>query len=32
MIVFVLAPKSLTATNTYLDEMEELKGRDAAIS
>ena len=25
------APKSLTAINTCLDEMEELKGRDTAI-
>ena len=27
-----LAPKSLTAVNTCFDEMEELKGRDIAIS
>ena len=24
-------PKSLTAINTYLDEMEEFKGRDTAL-
>ena len=28
MIFFFLAPKSLTAINTCLDEMEEFKGRD----
>ena len=30
--VFFLAPKSLTAINTLLDDMEEFKGRDTAIS
>ena len=29
---FFLAPKSLTSMNTCLDEMEEFKGRDIAIS
>ena len=29
---FLLAPKSVTAINTCLDEMEEFKGRDIAIS
>ena len=29
---FFLAPKSLTAIKTCLDEMEEFKGRDIAIS
>ena len=31
-VFFFLAPKSLTAMNTCLDEMEEFKGRDIAIS
>ena len=29
--LFFWAPKSLTAINTCLDEMEELKGRDIAF-
>ena len=29
---FFLAPKSLAVMNTCLDEMEEFKGRDIAIS
>ena len=29
--VFFRAPKSLTAINTCLDEMEEFKGRDIAF-
>ena len=32
MTFFFFAPKSLTAINTCLDEMEEFKGRDIAIS
>ena len=32
MVFFVRAPKSLTTINTCLDEMEEFKGRDIAIS
>ena len=29
--LFQRAPKSLTAINTCLDEMEEVKGRDTAL-
>ena len=32
MIFFPSVPKSLTAINTCLDEIEEFKGRDIAIS
>ena len=31
-MIFFRAPESLTAINTRLDEMEEFKGRDIAIS
>lgn len=31
-VIFFFAPKSLTAINRCLDEMEEFNGRDAAIS